>query len=1036
MGGSRPPFHCLSDKFSLPGSNSSLGCFSATYILITVNIPFSVIQSDSFVHVVVEERVVELLNISPKFVFVSAIAQIDDLLAQIVVKAAFSDSGTAFRTLNSANTKLLSLCRYLANESVTSCSLSSIAITACPGGYELVEGKCLICPALSFCEGGISVRQGCPPETVSNEGSSSSKQCNSSLFVLITFSIPVLPSNFPNINLLLLRALSSTTGTPASQIFLVNYTISGSRRSATSMQTFQAYVVVENPEQAITIQTKVSDSTFNSALMSEGLPAATVQSVQGISSQTQNNNFSVVTWASISASGFFFIGLGLSSYLIRLFLRQAAHRKFIAAHRSCKLGNKISDDFLPWSMRKTYSCQVLLGKGAQGSIVLAKRKKDGRLEVLKIQIPRKEIFNAQELRHLQREAFVLNMVTVEKCENAVNLSGIEAIQILPTHSVIVMDYLQGENLECEIKQSPISDIECIKMARSVLIALKSLHSVGLVHRDIKPANIMHTTPLNRTGSRLETEAFDKSPCYKLIDFGSIIGVDEKLAQEKMMTVVNGGNEFAGTYAYMSPEMFIRPETSMYATDIWSLGVTMFEAVTGKLPFNAESDHLWPIAIAGNMNDTAPEIFDALPDDRCPYFDRNLASVIAKALEKNIQSRYSCVDEMNEALYNCLVCKGEAFYSVFISYRVASEEPLARLLFEELNHSLTPGGHRVTVYWDAHRLIKGEDWGDGFSTGLLNSLCFFPILSYGSTAPLAALPDDGPELSAMIAKGWDELPIGRKRLKGLDSDVEDNVLKELMIAAAILGRNSDCNKLGPEQGLLQVAYPILVGRQFPLGHSHYPGMGNFFEISGGGGKYANSSSPATSRSVAEFLKSKANLPAHIIEDAENKSIAGTVESFMKLQGCQLQNQSPGLEGVDLTIEQKNLIGKGYAGPHLDHNVGPMSMGFDEMQLRMLKSQIQEKRKDFHEIIDRAFNAAIPRLRASATIGHSFKVKESFQMMENRANKAEDIDYQLQVGVGKEIEVMGNLVVSQQPSALCDSEQSRQNVAASLTFIKNG
>lgn len=44
-------------------------------------------------------------------------------------------------------------------------------------------------------------------------------------------------------------------------------------------------------------------------------------------------------------------------------------------------------------------------------------------------------------------------------------------------------------------------------------------------------------------------------------------------------------------------------------------------------------------------------------------------------------------------------------SVFISYRAASELPLARLLFDELNHTVTPGGHRVTVFWDAHRLVK-------------------------------------------------------------------------------------------------------------------------------------------------------------------------------------------------------------------------------------------------------------------------------------------------------------------------------------------
>ena len=183
-----------------------------------------------------------------------------------------------------------------------------------------------------------------------------------------------------------------------------------------------------------------------------------------------------------------------------------------------------------------------------------------------------------------------------------------------------------------------------------------------------------------------------------------------------------------------------------------------------------------------MNEKAPEIFASLPDEKCAYFDKNLADVISKALEKDTENRYTCADEMHEAVFQCLVSKGQACYSAFISYRVASEEPFARLLFEDLNHSLTPGGHRVTVYWDAHRLVKGEDWGEGFATGLLNSLCLFPIFSYGSTAPLAALPAEEEILKSMIAIGWEEKPVGRKRLRGLDSDEEDNFLKELIIAA--------------------------------------------------------------------------------------------------------------------------------------------------------------------------------------------------------------------------------------------------------------
>ena len=78
--------------------------------------------------------------------------------------------------------------------------------------------------------------------------------------------------------------------------------------------------------------------------------------------------------------------------------------------------------------------------------------------------------------------------------------------------------------------------------------------------------------------------------------------------------------------------------------------------------------------------------------------------------------------------------------------------------------------------------QGEDWEEGFASGLRRSLCFFPLLSYGSTAPLAALPPD-PE--SALAAGWDERPAGRPRLRGEADDPEDNVLKEFLIAVALL-----------------------------------------------------------------------------------------------------------------------------------------------------------------------------------------------------------------------------------------------------------
>jgi hypothetical protein len=77
--------------------------------------------------------------------------------------------------------------------------------------------------------------------------------------------------------------------------------------------------------------------------------------------------------------------------------------------------------------------------------------------------------------------------------------------------------------------------------------------------------------------------------------------------------------------------------------------------------------------------------------------------------------------------------------------------------------------------------QGERWEDGFLSGLLNSLCVLPLLSYGSTAPLAALPDDPDARAAALARGWDERPVGRQRLTGSDEDAGDNVLKEWLVA---------------------------------------------------------------------------------------------------------------------------------------------------------------------------------------------------------------------------------------------------------------
>ena len=87
-----------------------------------------------------------------------------------------------------------------------------------------------------------------------------------------------------------------------------------------------------------------------------------------------------------------------------------------------------------------------------------------------------------------------------------------------------------------------------------------------------------------------------------------------------------------------------------------------------------------------------------------------------------------------------------------------------------------------MYWDGRRAVKGEEWDQSLTDGLLNSICFFPILSYGSTAPLAALSTN---FSSAAANGWSAEPLGRQRLTGGETDPEDGVLKVVTQLSAAL-----------------------------------------------------------------------------------------------------------------------------------------------------------------------------------------------------------------------------------------------------------
>ena len=141
--------------------------------------------------------------------------------------------------------------------------------------------------------------------------------------------------------------------------------------------------------------------------------------------------------------------------------------------------------------------------------------------------------------------------------------------------------LEGENLDAlvhpragrnaieasptAVEERPIDDLKCTAVARCVLAALKTMHSHGWIHCDVKPANIV----LNPAPG-----AESCGQAYKLIDFSSAL---------RIYVPGTCGGADAGTPGYVAPEMLGDRPRATYAADIYSLGVTMFELVTAKLP---------------------------------------------------------------------------------------------------------------------------------------------------------------------------------------------------------------------------------------------------------------------------------------------------------------------------------------------------------------------------------------------------------------------------------------------------------------------
>ncbi|HEY1959610.1 MAG TPA: protein kinase [Polyangiaceae bacterium] len=260
-----------------------------------------------------------------------------------------------------------------------------------------------------------------------------------------------------------------------------------------------------------------------------------------------------------------------------------------------------------------YRVERVLGAGGMGAVVAARHTELDDVVAIKFLHPRlvaDPSFSARFLREARVTARVKDDHVVRVFDVGTTESG------LP---FLAMELLEGEDLAAVCARGPMPLATAVDCFLQACVGLLHAHGVGVVHRDVKPSNLWLT------------RRADGAPLVKVLDFG-ISKLVEPAAGDKRLTETNST---FGSPTYMSPEQVRSARNVDARTDAWALGVVLFELLTAKLPFDAETTSG---VLAAIMTDPPPALRSIAPDAPAEVED-----VIARLLEKDVEKRATLVD---------------------------------------------------------------------------------------------------------------------------------------------------------------------------------------------------------------------------------------------------------------------------------------------------------------------------------------------------------------------------------------------------------